>query len=260
VYPNVSSVAAIPGLGDHPELPPLLVWGVLVGAGFLTLFGTGLLAWRLDRRARNAARAAAGAPAARARHHGAPARVEAARDFAALRAAALRAASAAAVARERHTRAARALESAERAYRAASPPVSGIPTSPAVPPTTGVPAQAGVGGVPAQASIAAQAGHPALGAYRRGDLTADDLRRVWFESSGWNLHATGTTPEEAEPAVLRQRADALAAHREYQRALAAAHAARRAVYVADTAARALAAEAAAAAAELAGRPAGRRRG
>jgi hypothetical protein len=86
----------------------------------------------------------------------------------------------------------------------------------------------------------------ALDAYRRGALTAEELRRVWYRTSGWDARH-----DEAERQAREFQAAEIRARQQYHVALAKARAARQAEYVADTAVRALGAEAAAAATELA---------
>jgi len=86
----------------------------------------------------------------------------------------------------------------------------------------------------------------ALDAYRRGALSAEDLRKVWYGTSGWD-----SRHDEAEQRTREYRAAEVQARQEYHIALARARAARQAEYIADTAVRALGAETAAAATELA---------
>jgi len=86
----------------------------------------------------------------------------------------------------------------------------------------------------------------ALDAYRRGELSAEELRKVWYGTSGWDERH-----DEAEQRIREFRAAEVQARQQYHIALAKARAARQAEYVADTAVRALGAETAAAASELA---------
>jgi hypothetical protein len=220
------------------HLPPLVVWALLAGSGFVILLGTGVIAFWLDRRSRRAARReqVARATAAAAASPPPLTAEEAAQELTTVREAAARAATAAAHARHDSDQAGRAVEDAERhytetreAHRIAQQRVS------IDPPVSPAPA------LDAERDVA----RAALGAYRRGDLSAEDLRKVWYTTSGWDA-----TNDAAEQEVLRLGAEEIAARQEYHRTLAAAQAARRAEYLADTAARALAAEAMTAAAEL----------
>jgi hypothetical protein len=86
----------------------------------------------------------------------------------------------------------------------------------------------------------------ALDAYRRGTLSAEELRKVWYGTSGWDARH-----DEAEQRVREHHAAEVQARQDYHIALAKARAARQVEYVTDTAVRALGAETAAAASELA---------
>jgi hypothetical protein len=119
-------------------------------------------------------------------------------------------------------------------------------------------------GVPAATAVAVVAGQPrppvprpreepdlrdevaraALGAYRRGGISVEQLREILRHSSGWNhLHA------RHEREVLVRRAAEREAHRRYNAAAAAERSAYQAVDVATVAAQAWADEAAVAAEE-----------
>ncbi|MDT5038945.1 MAG: hypothetical protein QOE03_4130 [Micromonosporaceae bacterium] len=84
----------------------------------------------------------------------------------------------------------------------------------------------------------------AFAAYRRGDISVDELRAVFVWSSGWDSEL-----ERRERAVLRGRVVERDAHRRYDAAAAAERVAYRGLDIADAAARAWADEAAVAAAE-----------
>jgi len=215
-----------------PHLQPLVVWAVLTGSGFVIVLGTGIVAWWLDRRNRQANRVARRAALASGENAPPLTAEEAAADLTTVREAAARAATVAAHARHDSDVAARVLEDAERAYEAARQARRAA--------TPVVPAQS-LGTHDEERDVA----RAALGAYRRGDLSVEELRQVWYGSSGWDARN-----DVAEHEVLRLGAEELAARQEYHRALTEAQSARRAEYLADTAARALAAEAMAAAAEL----------
>jgi hypothetical protein len=155
-------------------------------------------------------------------------------EYALLRAAAARAATVAAQAKHTSAEAANVLDTAERAYeearRARAESRGGAPEPG---PTAG----------PESEREAARA---ALDAFRRGEITAEELRRVWFGANGRDAH-----PDEADHQVNEFETAEIRARHQYHVALAQARVARQAEYVADTAVRALGAEAAAAAAELA---------
>jgi hypothetical protein len=84
----------------------------------------------------------------------------------------------------------------------------------------------------------------ALAAYRRGDLTLEQLREVYRRSSGWD-----PAQEEREREAERRGIAERAARRNFDRVAAAARRAEQAVRVAELAADALVEEAATAAAE-----------
>jgi hypothetical protein len=84
----------------------------------------------------------------------------------------------------------------------------------------------------------------AFAAYRRGDISVDELRAVFVWSTGWDSQL-----ERRERTVLRGRVAERDAHRRYDTAAAAERLAYRGLDVADAAARAWADEAAAAAVE-----------
>lgn len=94
--------------------------------------------------------------------------------------------------------------------------------------------------VPAQ--LERDVSRAALTAYRRGDITVQQLREVWRRASG-----PDPVRDEAERAVDLHRARDRAARREYDAAAAVARRAGETARVAEIAAAALAAEAAAAA-------------
>jgi hypothetical protein len=87
-------------------------------------------------------------------------------------------------------------------------------------------------------SVEHQIARAALAAYRRGDLTVDQLREVYQRFSGWDRYQ-----DRHEREVLRRRAAEREAHRRYDAAAAAERLADHAVDVAVVAARALADEA-----------------
>jgi hypothetical protein len=97
----------------------------------------------------------------------------------------------------------------------------------------------------------------ALAAYRRGDLTLDQLREVYRRGSGWDP-AQERREREADRLGIAERA----ARRDFDRAAGVARRAEQAVRVAELAADALVEEAATAAAEAelarASKPRGRR--
>jgi len=103
--------------------------------------------------------------------------------------------------------------------------------------------QAGAGPAPDPDGQRAIAG-AALAAYRRGDLTGEQLWRVWRWGTGWD-------PELAarERELLRARAASREAHLAYRAVASRDRAATAALQVAEVQARALAEEAATAAAE-----------
>jgi hypothetical protein len=189
------------------------------------------------------ARPAASGPAVRSGRRGRQALeaalAETGREYADLRAAAARAATVAAQARQHSESAARVLDTAERVYEQARL----VHELSRGRPLDATPGQASAGPAPAGGSD--DVARAALDAYRRGELSAEDLRRVWYGTSGWHAEH-----EAAERESRRLQADEVSARQQYHLALAAARQARRAEYVADTAIRALDAEAAAAAAEL----------
>jgi hypothetical protein len=84
----------------------------------------------------------------------------------------------------------------------------------------------------------------ALSAYRRGDLSVDELREVWRRAGDWDPDL-----EERERRVDHLRAEELAARRAYERAAMAARQATEALWVAEAHSRAMAGEARAAAVE-----------
>jgi hypothetical protein len=181
----------------------------------------------------------------RGQRAGVEALAEAGREYSGLRAAAARAATVAAQARQESVAAAQALETAEQRYdqartvRELSRPAPDHAAPDHAEPGDAEPDHAEPGDAAPDLSRAT------LDAYRRGELSVEELRRAWYGASGWDA-----AHEAAEQESLRLRADEVTARQGYHLALAAARAARRAEYVAETALRALAAEAAAAAAEL----------
>jgi hypothetical protein len=217
------------------HLPPLIVWALLAGSGFTVLFFIGVLSWWMHRRADRAERydRRERRTAASSRSRALPTEMA---ELQALRTAAARAATAAAHARHDSDLAARALEAAEHAYEQARR--DHFTARSAAPRST-----------PAGGEAERDVARAALGAYRRGDLTSEDLRKVWYGAGGWDDRR-----DAAEQESLRFGANELAARQEYHRALSAAQAARRAEYIAETAARALAAEVVASADELGWHP------
>ncbi|MGC9667736.1 hypothetical protein ACNTMW_14430 [Planosporangium sp. 12N6] len=98
--------------------------------------------------------------------------------------------------------------------------------------------------VPAEPDPRDEVARAALGAYRRGGISVDELRAVLRHASGWNqVHA------RHEREVLLRRAAERAAHRRYHAAAVAERSAYQAVDVATVAARAWADEAETAAEE-----------
>lgn len=90
----------------------------------------------------------------------------------------------------------------------------------------------------------------ALAAYRRGDLSGEQLWRVWGWGTGWD-----PVRAERERELLRARAAQREAHLRYRAAASRERAALAGLEVADVQARALAEEAATAADQLADPPA-----
>jgi hypothetical protein len=84
----------------------------------------------------------------------------------------------------------------------------------------------------------------ALSAYRRGDISVEQLREVWLRTGGWNPDQVRRL-EAAEQAAMAERA----ARRGFDRAAADARYAEQAAQIAEIAAHALAEEATEAAAE-----------
>jgi hypothetical protein len=259
VNPLSVSLAWTPG--DDTELSPLVVYAVLAGASFVIVLFTGLLAFWLNRRARRARRLqrapvprprmpAAAEPVATARvettidldrYRGngngrtpAQTRDDPSGEYALMRAAAARAATVAAQAKHTSAEAANVLDTAERVYEEARRAhAESLTAAPEPAPTAGPQSERDVA-------------RAALDAFRRGEITAEELRRVWFGISGWDGRH-----DEAEREVREFETAEIRARHQYHVALAQARVARQAEYVADTAVRALGAEAAAAAAELA---------
>jgi hypothetical protein len=89
-----------------------------------------------------------------------------------------------------------------------------------------------------------QVSRAALAAYRRGDLSLDELHQVWRRADGWD-----PVQEARAQDLERLAADARRARRAYEHASAVARARAQAAQVAGVAARALADEAVEAAAE-----------
>ncbi|MDQ7907157.1 hypothetical protein RB614_21835 [Phytohabitans sp. ZYX-F-186] len=84
----------------------------------------------------------------------------------------------------------------------------------------------------------------ALSAYRRGDLSVDELREVWRRAGDWDPEQ-----EERERRADHLRAEELAARRAYERAALFARQAAEALWAAEADSRAMSGEAMAAAAE-----------
>ncbi|WP_173056342.1 hypothetical protein [Phytohabitans houttuyneae] len=84
----------------------------------------------------------------------------------------------------------------------------------------------------------------ALAAYRRGELSVDELRAVWRQAGDWDPDV-----EERERRADHLRAEELAARRAYERAALVARQAAEALWDAEAQSRAMAGEARAAAAE-----------
>lgn len=123
-------------------------------------------------------------------------------------------------------RAQRAYDEAERAYSAAT-------------------ARTGASAL-ANPDAAKEVANAALAAYRRGDLSQDDLLRVWRWGSGWDPEL-----EQRERVLLQARAGRREAHLRYRVASSTARAAAERAEVAEAEARALAEEAEVVAGELA---------
>jgi hypothetical protein len=103
---------------------------------------------------------------------------------------------------------------------------------------------AGPGEPPEEPALPHDLSRAALTAFRRGDLSVEQLRAVFRRFSGWDARL-----EQHEREVLRRRAAEREAHRRYTIAAAAERAANREIDVAMVAARAWADEAAEAAEE-----------
>jgi hypothetical protein len=133
-----------------------------------------------------------------------------------------------------------AQEAAERAYEAAwRAAVDGRPGAEGAP-------TAHPGGATAEeeADREREVSRAALSAYRRGDISVQELREVWRRTADWD-----PAQEERERIADRCRIDQAAARRVHDRAAAAARRADQAARVAEVAAQALVDEAAQAAAE-----------
>jgi hypothetical protein len=165
---------------------------------------------------------------------------EASGEYMLLRAATARAHTVANQARRHTQKANSVLDTAERVYeearRAHAESLAAMPASEPEP----VPSNGTAPGADRDVARAA------LDAYRRGEISAEDLRKVWYGTSGWDARH-----DEAEQRTRERRAAEVHARQEYHIALARARSARQAEYVADVAVRALGAETAAAANELA---------
>jgi hypothetical protein len=270
--------------GEQTEVPVLIVYAIVTGSGLVIVLGTGLVAWWLHRRARRreaglgrvprprgarrvpaataapaespdidgpavagpievtTAASAPTVPAPRtADSRPTPRRTpdprwtnDASGEYVLLRAASARAQTVANQARHSSQEAASRLDTAERFYEEARQAhADALAAAPEPVPSNGSDAERDVA-------------RAALDAYRRGHLSAEELRRIWFGTSGWDARH-----EEAEQRTREFRAAEVQARQRYHIALAKARAARQAEYVADTAVRALGAETAAAATELA---------
>jgi hypothetical protein len=223
--------------------PAIAVWGALFACGCAILLGAAAIAWRQKPDKQPAAPVPArGVPRVRVRTQFA----DAAQEAATLSATAQRAAVAAAQAR-RHSEYARqglevaeqAYEAAQRAYEAAAANAVELPReAPGVSEASPAARAEGKDSLDAARHDECDLTHAALAAYRRGDITVEDLRRVWLDASGWDARH-----EDAEQELLRLRAEQLAARRAYNMARTVARLARRAEEVADVAAQALADEA-----------------
>jgi hypothetical protein len=169
------------------------------------------------------------------RHHPDPRWTnDASGEYVLMRAATARAQTVAAQARNSSQEASSLLDTAERVYEEARKAhAESLAATPDPVPSNGSDADRDVA-------------RAALDAYRRGDLSVEELRKVWYGTSGWDERH-----DEAEQRIREFRAAEVQARQQYHIALAKARAARQAEYVADTAVRALGAETAAAASELA---------
>jgi hypothetical protein len=206
----------------------MIGWMVLFGAAFalflLVVLLAGLQRWRLrpGRRERAAARAewTAHAAAVAERSEQAVARATAARSRAE------GAEQAVTGAWQELERAQQEHDAAERAYQEAA-----ARRGPAA---------------PADPDGARAVTNAALAAYRRGDLSQDDLLKVWRWGSGWDPER-----ERLERVLLQARAARREAHLRYRAVASAARAATGEAEVAEAEARALAEEAEVVAEELA---------
>ncbi|MFY1654979.1 hypothetical protein ACN27J_29370 [Solwaraspora sp. WMMB762] len=104
-----------------------------------------------------------------------------------------------------------------------------------------------VTGAPLPAEHGRDVSRAALTAYRRGDISVQQLRTVWRRAGG--APPDPTAADRADRAVDRHRVRDQAARREYDVVAAAARRAVEAAYIAELSAAALAEEAAAAAAD-----------
>ena len=226
-------------LGPVGEFSAVGWYSLLAGAGALILLGAGAIAYFQQRRLEP--RPPPTLIISRAERAQIRAELtDMARESARLTATARLAAAAAQQARTQREVADRALENAERAYDTAQSDYRSAATAALdreSPNGNGKVVDAGTEREIAQA---------ALGAYRRGDITVEDLRRVWFTASGWDAGR-----EQVEHDLLRRRSAELAARRAYHMAVTTARIARRAEEISEVAAKALQSEATAAAIELA---------
>jgi hypothetical protein len=163
---------------------------------------------------------------------------EASGEYVQMRAATARAHTVANQARRHSQEANSVLDTAERIYEEAR---QAHAESLAAMPALGPEAVASTG-----ANAERDVARAALDAYRRGEISAEGLRKVWYGASGWDARH-----DEAEQRTREHRAAEIHARQEYHIALARARSARQAEYVAEVAVRALGAETAAAASELA---------
>ncbi|HET8658970.1 MAG TPA: hypothetical protein VFM55_08235 [Micromonosporaceae bacterium] len=218
-----------PGAARPPSLDLdygalLAGWATLLGCAVVVLAAVGLVAWAVNRRAAATPRLAPGEYARLLAH---------ARELSRLAAAAVatsaRAQVAAESARAGYAQAQQAREAAwlahdraQQAHAAARRETADLPP----PEATASP-------------LTQDVSRAALAAFRRGDLSVEELREVWRRAGGWDA-----AREQADHELMQARAEEHRTQRAYRLAAAAERAARRDADVAEVAARALTEEAA----------------
>jgi len=209
---------------------PIGIWALLVGAGLVVFGGLGVIAWAQRSRPEPTGAAASHGDLEDEDVAGLTAHAAAARE------AAGRAAAIAGEARARASAAAGARDVAWRAQEVAQR----VAETARQAASSGWTERPGSGPVAAEPTVT----RAALSAYRRGDLSVEQLRVVWQQAAGW-------TPEllERERAAQLAAAGERDARRAHDRAALVARQADRAAHVAEVAAIALADEATQAAAE-----------